>query len=163
VPDRWRFSFDEADTGNERGFHRADFKDDAWPLVATFNTTLDAQGYDKNAVLWYRTKITVPEKQKNLALFFGEVDGKAEVFVNGEKIAVPEKFQGAKKPGATITPGTKPAREGLAKPRSPFEVDVSAAIKPGENTIAVRVDHSQITDLSLGGILRPVLLVAKPE
>ena len=60
-------------------------------------------------------------------------------------------------------PGTKPIREGLAKPRTPFEVDVSAAIKSGENTIAVRVDHSQITDLSLGGILRPVLLVAKPE
>ena len=163
VPDRWRFSFDEADTGNEQGFHRTDFKDDAWLLVATFNTTLDAQGHDKNAVLWYRTKITVPEKHKNLALFFGEVDGKSEVYVNGEKIAVPEKYQGAKKPGATIASGSLPAREGLAKPRSPFEVDVTAAMRTGENVIALRVDHTQITDLSLGGILRPVLLIAKPE
>ena len=163
VPDRWRFSFDEADTGNEQGFHRADFKDDAWPLVATFHTTLDAQGYDRNAVFWYRTKITVPEKQKNLALFFGEVDGKTEVYVNGEKMAVPEKYQGAKKPGTTSTPGSKSAREGMAKPRAPFEVDVSAAMHTGENVIALRVDHTQITDLSLGGILRPVLLIAKPE
>jgi len=163
LPNHWRFSFDEPDTGNEQGFHRADFKDDAWPLVATFNTTLDVQGYDKNTVLWYRTKITVPEKQKNLALFFGEVDGKSEVYVNGEKVVVPEKYQGTKRPGTTVAPGTKPAREGLAKPRSPFEVDVTTALHTGENVIALRVDHSQITDLSLGGILRPVLLVAKPE
>ena len=160
VPDRWRFSFDEADTGNEQGFHRADFRDEAWPMVATFSTTLDAQGYDRNAVFWYRTKISVPEKHKKLALFFGEVDGKSEVYVNGEKIAVPEQYQNAKKPAVSVV---KPSREGMAKPRAPFEIDVTAAIKPGENVIAVRVDHTQITDLSLGGILRPVLLIAKPE
>ena len=56
------------------------------------STTLDTQGYDKNTVFWYRTKITVPEKHERLALFFGEVDGKAEVYVNGEKIAAPEKI-----------------------------------------------------------------------
>lgn len=162
LPDRWRFSFDEADTGNARSFHRADFNDDAWPLVATFDSTLDAQGFDKNTVLWYRTKISVPERHRKLALFFGEVDGKTEVYVNGEKIAVPDQNQSAKKT-ATAAPGTSPQREGMAKPRTPFELDVSTAMKAGDNTIAVRVDHSQITDLSLGGILRPVLLVAKPE
>ena len=159
LPDKWRFSFDEDDSGNDKGFHRADFKDDAWPQVATFNTTLDAQGYDKNTVFWYRTKVTVPEKHQKLALFFGEVDGKAEVYVNGTKIAVPEQNQNAKKPAA---PGTKEPREGMAKPRAPFELDVTETMKPGENTVAVRVDHSQITELALGGILRPVLLVEKP-
>jgi beta-galactosidase/beta-glucuronidase len=129
-------------------------------LVATFDTTLDAQGYDRNTVFWYRTKITVPGKHKRLALFFGEVDGKAEVYVNGEKVAVPEKSQNAKKP---VAPGVKPPRDGMAKPRTPFELDVTAAMKPGENSIAVRVDHSQITELSLGGIVRPVLLIAKPQ
>ncbi len=160
MPDRWRFSFDEADDGNEQGFHRAEFKDDAWPLVATFSTTLDAQGYDKNTVLWYRTKLVAPQEHENLALLFTEVDGKSEVYVNGEKIAVPAQYQNAQK---AVAPGVKPPREGMAKPRSPFELDVTAAMKPGENTIAVRVDHSQITDLSLGGLLRPVMLVAKPK
>lgn len=159
LPDRWRFSFDEDDSGNAKGFHRADLKDDAWPQVATFNTTLDAQGHDKNTVLWYRTKITVPAKDGKLALFFGEVDGKAEVYVNGEKMTVPPIMQNPKKAAA---PGVKEAREGMAKPRTPFEVDVTGAMKTGENTVAVRVDHSQITDLSLGGIIRPVLLIAKP-
>ena len=60
-------------------------------------------------------------------------------------------------PGATVQ------REGTAKPRAPFELDVTAAMKAGENSIAMRVDHSTITDLSLGGIIRPVLLIAKPD
>ena len=87
------------------------------------------------------------------------MDGKAEVYVNGEKIAVPEKYQNAKK---AVAPGMKAPHDGMAKPRLPFELDVTAAMKPGGNTIAVRVDHSTITDLSLGGIVRPVLLIAKP-
>jgi len=167
MPDRWRFSFDEADTGDTQGFPRADFKDDAWPLVATFNTTLDAQGFDKNTVLWYRTRFTVPKKHAaRLSLFFGEVDGKSEVYVNGQKVAIPEQYQSAKKPGAVATAtdaGAKPPREGQARPRAPFEVDVTTAIHPGENVIALRADHSTITDLALGGILRPVLLIEKPE
>lgn len=165
LPDRWRFSFDEADTGNDRGVHLADFKDDEWPLVATFNTTLDAQGFDKNAVMWYRTKFTAPAKRGKLALFFGEVDGKSEVYVNGQKVAVPEQYQQAKKPGAAVTTsaGGKPVREGMAKPRAPFEVDVTPVVKDGENLVALRVDHTTITDLALGGILRPVLLIEKPE
>ena len=75
LPDRMRFTFDEADTGNERGFHRADFADSAWPLVATRDVTLDVQGHDQNTVMWYRTRFTVPPKHADLTLFFGEVDG----------------------------------------------------------------------------------------
>ncbi|PAW88420.1 MAG: hypothetical protein B9S33_04705 [Pedosphaera sp. Tous-C6FEB] len=181
LPDRWRFSFDEPDTGNERGFHRADFADTAWPLVATHNITLDAQGHDQNAVLWYRTRFNVPAKHADLALFFGEVDGASEVYVNGKKIAVaaPVVAPKAPKKGAVaappappaapatpavaVTPPAKPAREGLGKSRTPFEVDVTAAVKPGENVLALRVDHTRITDLSLGGILRPVVLIEKPK
>ncbi|NBV25188.1 MAG: DUF4838 domain-containing protein, partial [Proteobacteria bacterium] len=79
LPDRWRFTFDAEDTGNDRGFHRADFADAAWPLVATRDTTLDAQGHDQTTVMWYRTRFTVPPKHADLALFFGEVDGASEV------------------------------------------------------------------------------------
>jgi hypothetical protein len=160
LPDRWRFSFDEPDTGNDQGFHRVDFKDEAWPEVATYSTPLDVQGFDRNTVFWYRTTIDVPEKHKKLALFFTEVDGKSEVYVNGEKVAVPEKFQHPKKP---VAAGMKAPRDNMAKPRTPFELDVTTALQPGKNTIAVRVDHTQITELSLGGIVRPVLLVEKAD
>ena len=40
-----------------------------------------------------------------------------------------------------------------------LKVKAIAALKPGENTVAVRVDHTTITELFLGGILRPVVVV----
>jgi hypothetical protein len=170
LPDRWRFSFDESDTGNEKGFYTANFNDQAWPLVATQNITLDAQGFDKNAVMWYRTSFNVPAKHEKLILFFGEVDGASEVYVNGKKILITMPPVEGKKPAPTSTkpniavvPAGKPVREGMAKARTPFEVDITSVVKPGENIIALRVDHTKITDLALGGILRPVLLINKPE
>jgi hypothetical protein len=42
-------------------------------------------------------------------------------------------------------------------------VDLTGVVRAGDNTLALRVDHTQITDLSLGGILRPVLLIEKPQ
>ncbi len=165
LPDQWRFTFDAADTGIERGFHRADFADAAWPLVATRDLTLDVQGFDQTTVMWYRARFTVPPRHADLALFFGEVDGASEVFVNGQKIPVPASEPPAKavKKTASATPPAKPVGEGLGKSRTPFEVDVTAAVKPGENVLALRVDHTRMTDLSLGGILRPVVLVEKPK
>ena len=163
MSDRWQFSFDESDTGNEQGFHREDYRDEKWASVTTFNATLDIQGFDKNTVLWYRTRFNLPDnettKVQKLILFFGEVDGKGEVYVNGQKMTIPGQFQSPKKPGAT----DKLAREGLSKPRIPFEVDVTTAVHAGENVLALRVDHSTITELSLGGILRPVVLVGNPN
>ena len=158
LPDKWRFAFDEDGTGIDKGFHTASLDDSKWREAATFSTTLDTQGLDKNTVFWYRTQITIPEVSGKHSLFFTEVDGKAEVFVNGQKIEIPEKYQNAKK---ALLPGAPQPREGTTKPRVPFELDVSAALKPGKNSVALRVDHTQITDLALGGILRPVLLIQK--
>lgn len=45
--------------------------------------------------------------------------------------------------------------------RKPFEVNITDAVKPGENMVAVKIDHSKITELFLGGIIRPVLLIEK--
>ena len=36
-----------------------------------------------------------------------------------------------------------------------FDVDITAAVKPGRNMVAVRVDLTKITELNLGGIIRP--------
>jgi hypothetical protein len=170
LPDRWQFTFDETDEGNEKQYHTAAFDDSKWASVATHNITLDAQGFDKNTIHWFRTKFTAPATKGKLMLFFGEVDGAAEVYVNGKKIdVVPYASESkAKKPDAkpaappTLAPGIKAPREGLAKARAPFEVDISGAVKPGENVIALRADHSKISELALGGILRPVLLIEKP-
>jgi hypothetical protein len=155
LPDRWRFQFDEEARGLERGYPKADCNDTAWPLVETVTKTLDVQGYDKNTVLWYRTRFDAPARPGKLALFFAEVDGYAEVFVNGTKLDI------APPPAAGSAKAGKALPDGRARPRVPFEVDISSTTRPGENVLAVRVDHTKITELSLGGILRPVLLVQK--
>ena len=82
--------------------------------------------------------------------------------------ASPKKGGKAAAPAAAPAAETKaapmpPARTGQARARAPFEVDISAAARSGENVIAVRCDHSRITELSLGGILRPVLLIEKHD
>ena len=47
------------------------------------------------------------------------------------------------------------------KRRAGFEVGIDDCVKPGDNVVAVRVDHRKISELALGGILRPVLLIDK--
>lgn len=138
LPDQWRLAYDPDELGPNKGYPQPDFDDSAWKQVATFSNTLDAQGLpDLKTVMWYRTRFQVPEQHGKLVLFFTEVDGNPIVYINGKE----------------TDPGKK---------RAPFEIDITKAAKPGENLIAVRVDHSKITELFLGGIIRPVLLIERP-
>ena len=59
--------------------------------------------------------------------------------------------------------GRQVAMLGSQARRKPFEVDVTEAVEPGENILAIRVDHRRITELFLGGIIRPVLLIEKAK
>jgi hypothetical protein len=139
LPDRWQLAYDPEEKGVQQHFHEPDFDDGNWRSVATYSAPLDAQGLeDRQTILWYRTTFPLDgnPQAKRLVLFFTEVDGTATVYVNGREVG------------------------GCQDRRTPFSVDVSEAMTRGENVVAVRVDHSKITDLFLGGILRPVLLVA---
>ena len=139
LPDTWRLAY-ETNGGNSGDFQRVDFDDSSWREVASFSNTLNAQGLpDRQTILYYRCRIQVPEKLKNPKLFFMEVDGDATIYVNGYNVGKSE------------------------KKRKPFSVDVAAALKVGENTIAVRADHGSITELFLGGIIRPVLQTAEQD
>jgi beta-galactosidase/beta-glucuronidase len=160
LPDRWRFIFDEAGAGNDRGFQNIDFDDSKWALVSTRDITLDTQGFDKQTVLWYRTHFTVPAKHEKLTLFFGEVDGASEVYVNGKRLDLssPDAPKAATKP-ATIAN----SRTTVARSRTPFHANITEAVRAGDNVVALRVDHTKMTDLSLGGILRPVVLIEQPR
>jgi hypothetical protein len=138
LPDRWRLAYDPDDNGLEEGFAATDFDDSKWRQVATWSATLNAQGLeDKKTIMWYRARFEVPKGASGPALFFAEVDGVATVFVNGKQV------------------GQQP------KKRYPFEVDIGTVSREGQNVAAVRVDHSRITELDLGGIVRPVLLIDK--
>ncbi len=139
LPDRMKLSYDNDDKGVEMGYHKPDFDDSMWKEVATYSYTLNAQGLpDIKSIMWYRTYVNVPHWQSRLSLFFTEVDGHAvTVYVNGSKAA----------------------SLGEEACRKPFDVDITDALRLGKNNLVVRVDHKKITELFLGGIVRPVLLI----
>lgn len=138
LPDTWRMAYDEKDEGSGLGFMKSEFDDKQWKQVKTFSDTLDGQGLeDRKTILWYRTTVNVGADPSKLALLFLEIDGDATVFINGEQA------------GASV------------KKRTPFEVE-GPHLQKGVNQITVRVDHSRITELFLGGIIRPVYLVRRP-
>jgi len=141
LPDRMKLRYDLDDKGTGKGYHRPDFDDSKWEEVATYSNTLNTQGLpDIKSIMWYRTSINILHGHGRLALFFTEVDGRSvAVYVNGIEVAL----------------------VGNEARRKPFEVDINDAVKPGENVVAVKIDHSKITELFLGGIIRPVLLIEK--
>ena len=143
LPDRMKLAYDPEDEGVERGYFKSDFDDSTWREVATYSNPLNAQGLpDVKSVMWYRTSATVPSTHDRLSLFFTEVDGQAAtVYVNGSEVA----------------------SLGKEARRKPFEVDITNTVKPGENVVVIKVDHRKITELSLGGIVRPILLIEKPQ
>jgi len=67
-----------------------------------------------------------------------EVDRFGQVFVNGQDC------------------GTGPTS------RQPYEIDITAALQAGENTLAIHVDHTSLSELFLGGIIRPIYLIERP-
>ncbi|MFH1716544.1 MAG: DUF4838 domain-containing protein [Planctomycetota bacterium] len=143
LPDRMKLAYDTADNGVEEGYHKSDFDDSSWQEAATYGKTLSAQGLpDTKAIMWYRTSIDIQPQQGRLSLFFTEVDGQAvTVYVNGREVG----------------------SFGTEARRKPFEVEITDAVEPGRNVVAVKVDHRKITELCLGGIVRSILLIGKPR
>jgi len=143
LPDRMKLMHDFEDRGVEEGYHGPNFDDSKWKEVATYSSTLNAQDLpDIKSFIWYRASIDVPRQHSQLQLFFTEVDGQGvTVYVNGTEVASLD----------------KQAR------RKPFEVDITDVVNPARNAVAVKVDHRKITELYLGGIVRPVLLIEQPS
>ncbi len=137
--DQWRLAYDEQDKGLDSGYAKPDFDDSKWKTVVTFSDTLDGQGLpDNKTILWYRTTIDVPAIKGALTLLILDTDAAATVYINGQEA------------GSNAT----------AKKRHPFQIE-AAALHPGQNSIALRIDHTAITELSLGGLLRPIYLIEK--
>jgi len=138
LPIRWRFELDEARLGEQRGFHRPDFRDWDWPRIR-IRDFWEAQGYAPyDGPAWYRVRLVPPAlgSGRRLYLAFGGVSDGTQVYVNGEKLPI--------------------SADGWRPPR--FLVEVTGALREGEgNLIAVRV-----LDMGwVGGIYGNIKLVAR--
>jgi hypothetical protein len=119
----WRFGTDPQNDGLQRGVTEPAFSDVSWGKI---NATgwWQGQGYSGyKGTGWYRKSFAAPKLEKNqqLLLFFGAVDGDAIVYLNGKKVG--EHILGQR-------------GEGWDKP---FLLEITNAIQPGANVIAVQV------------------------
>lgn len=139
LPDEWDFRYDPADEGEKAGWAGNAVAPDGWRKVRTYGATLNEQGVGEQLTwMWYRTRFTPPADLPAgpLHLWLTEVDGSpTRVFVNGEL-------------AGEVTGARRPA-----------DIEVAGKLIAGrENTIAVKTGHMNISELMLGGILRPVVL-----
>jgi beta-galactosidase len=141
----WKFKLEPPE-----GFWKPAFDSSAWRSIKV-PAHWEMEGFHSpENVGGYLRKFEVPAGEGRVKLRFEGVYGGAEVWVNGQRLAYHEG-------GFT-----------------PFEIDVTEAVKPGENLLALRVTQhnvtsdeldkmSEYTDFDLAGIIRPVYLFRVPE
>lgn len=138
---KWNFAVDPEGKGDREGWHAVDFDDSAWAKI-NGGATWQAQGFPNyQGTAWYRREIEIPERQRKdsrWVLCFEQVDGSAEVWLDGEKLG-----------------------ERILDPRSykgydrSFFFDISDRVKDGaKHQVTVKVDKK----LFVGGITKLVLL-----
>ncbi len=149
--DGWKFSPDPKDDGIERGVLEAGFDDSGWAEVSPFDRW-QMQGFpDYHGPAWYRVKFTAKPLRdgERARLFFGAVDGNAEVYLNGKKLT--EHLLQA------------PDYKGWDQPFSTYLGYLSGEytnykVQPGENLLVVKVTSKN--DSTASGIFKGVTIVA---
>ena len=146
INNNWRFHLGDTDQAIAqdqlgRSWRSVQLPHD-WSVKQPLSPTLaSATGYLPGGIGWYRKTINISQKDKGkkLYIYFEGVYNRSEVFVNGQSIG--------KRPNGYIS----------------LNYDITPYIKYGEeNTIAVKVDHSQDADsrwYTGSGIYRDVWLV----
>ncbi len=143
--DRWQFNPDPEKKGEQQGVYKIDFDDRAWKTIHALNYWQDQGFEDFQGTAWYRKTFTLSSDEidplamgdNQLLLFFGAIDGDADIYVNDQKVAefvFTHYDEGWLKPMAfTITP----------------------ALLGGKNVIAIKVKK----DNFVGGLYRGVSLL----
>ncbi len=137
---QWQMLGDPQGVGEVLGYYRADLTGGNWQAATPYQTPWSDIGlrYYKG-LAWYRQEVEIPEKWagKRLFLWFGGVDEQARIWVNGQEVG--------KGPGSAFTP---------------FEVDATAAVRPGRNVVAVCVANFKTNELGTGGLVAPAMFYA---
>ena len=144
INDNWLFNLGEVEdfrTADRQRWRKVDLPHD-WSIKEQLSPTLaGCTGYLPGGIGWYHKKIQISESKKGekVYLYFEGVYNRSEVFVNGKSLGL--------RPNGYIS----------------FMYDATPYIEYGkDNTIDVKVDHSQYADsrwYTGSGIYRNVWLV----
>jgi hypothetical protein len=125
----WRFHPDPADALMAKGVIGTDFDDHAWLTLNAkqqWQLQPDSPVADYRGVAWYRKSFETPPNPhaQRVLLYFAGADGNAIIYLNGKKI------------GSHQTAG---ASENFAGWDTPFYFDITDALRPKQNVLAVKV------------------------
>lgn len=146
INDNWKFILDDEKNNSstqydDTGWQVVNLPHD-WSIKEQLSPTLaSATGYLPGGIGWYRKTLNIPQDKKGekIYLYFEGIYNRSEVFLNGQLLG--------KRPNGYIS----------------FMYDITPYVKYGQqNTLAVRVDHSQSADsrwYTGSGIYRNVWLV----
>lgn len=137
----WQYAADPDKKGEANGWAKADFDDAGWKATDPAVDTWSALGlHNYMGSVWYRTAVKLPPAAgKKTYLWVGSTDGRVKVFVNGKHIP----YVGPKGESA----------DGFSGYCQPASFDISAALKDGENRIALLCTREGVNELGTGGLL----------
>ncbi|MBZ4042430.1 sugar-binding domain-containing protein [Flavobacterium hibisci] len=146
INDNWKFNLQETPDAKNATFDDSKWQKinvpHDWSVKGQLSPTLaSCTGFLPGGIGWYRKSINIPQSKsgEKVYLYFEGVYNRSEVFINGHSLG--------KRPNGYIS----------------FAYDATPFVKyGGENTISVRVDHSQSADsrwYTGSGIYRDVWVV----
>ncbi len=121
-PEQWSFKIDPDDVGLTEAWQNLTSTDGWRKMRIDKHWTM--QGEEHRGAAWYGTQFDLPDrKDAPLALWFGAIDGDADIFIDGVKV------------GEQKLPATSMWQHG-------FFIPLPGNLAPGEHRIAVRVFKS---------------------
>ena len=146
INDDWKFNLQDTPDAQKQAYDDSKWQSvnvpHDWSVKGQLSPTLaSCTGFLPGGIGWYRKSVTIPQSKtgEKVYLYFEGVYNRSEVFINGHSLG--------KRPNGYIS----------------FAYDATPYVKyGGENTISVRVDHSQSADsrwYTGSGIYRDVWLV----
>lgn len=146
INDNWKFNLQDTPEAQKQAYDDSKWQlvnvPHDWSVKGQLSPTLaSCTGFLPGGIGWYRKSVTIPQSKtgEKVYLYFEGVYNRSEVFINGHSLG--------KRPNGYIS----------------FAYDATPYVKyGGENTISVRVDHSQSADsrwYTGSGIYRDVWLV----
>ncbi|MCX7014793.1 MAG: hypothetical protein NTW86_19970 [Candidatus Sumerlaeota bacterium] len=122
--------------------------------MKTYGATLEELGVpDKLTVLWYRASLAIPSRfpGRRLGLWFAGADRDVQVWVNGQPVEAEVRDRATGQWQKSL----------VAKSGPPVQFDITEAVQfDRPNLLALKVDHRAMTDLALGGLVKPVMVYA---
>lgn len=145
--DDWLFRLGDDTTArmpafDDSGWRRLTLPHD-WSVEAPLSPSLaSCTGYLPGGIAWYRKHFAVTDSAARHYIYFEGVYNRSEVYLNGHLLGC--------RPNGYVS----------------FLYDMTPYLQPGDNVLAVRVDHSRYADsrwYTGSGIYRDVWIVSAPE